>query len=53
MPDALSVSSGVWVGVGARDEAREMSGVSHFLEHLLFKGTADRSAKSIAEARKK
>jgi predicted Zn-dependent peptidase len=50
MPDALSVSSGVWVGVGARDEAREMSGVSHFLEHLLFKGTADRSAKSIAEA---
>jgi predicted Zn-dependent peptidase len=50
MPDALSVSSGVWVGVGARDEALEISGVSHFLEHLLFKGTEDRSAKSIAEA---
>lgn len=50
MPDALSVSSGVWVGVGARDEAAEISGVSHFLEHLLFKGTETRSAKSIAEA---
>lgn len=50
MPDALSVSSGVWVGVGARDEDRSVSGVSHFLEHLLFKGTADRSAKSIAES---
>jgi predicted Zn-dependent peptidase len=50
MPEALSVSSGVWVGVGARDEPAELSGVSHFLEHLLFKGTAERSAKSIAEA---
>ncbi len=50
MPGALSVSTGVWVGVGARDEPDALSGVSHFLEHLLFKGTADRSAKSIAEA---
>lgn len=50
MPGALSVSSGVWVGVGARDESPEMSGVSHFLEHLLFKGTESRRARDIAEA---
>ena len=39
VPGALSVAAGVWVGVGARDEPDELSGVSHFLEHLLFKGT--------------
>jgi predicted Zn-dependent peptidase len=50
MPGARSVSAGVWVGVGARDEPAELSGVSHFLEHLLFKGTEDRSARQIAEA---
>jgi predicted Zn-dependent peptidase len=44
------VSAGVWVGVGARDEPAELAGVSHFLEHLLFKGTEDRSARQIAEA---
>ncbi|MGD9704490.1 MAG: M16 family metallopeptidase [Acidimicrobiia bacterium] len=47
---ALSVATGVWVGVGARDEPEELSGVSHFLEHLLFKGTAERSAQDIARA---
>ena len=47
---ALSVATGVWVGVGARDEPGELSGVSHFLEHLLFKGSADRSAQAIARA---
>ena len=36
--------------IGARDEAPEQSGVSHFLEHLLFKGTADRSAQEISRA---
>ena len=41
VPGALSVAAGVWVGVGARDEPQELSGVSHFLEHLLFKGTED------------
>ena len=41
VPGALSVATGVWVGVGSRDEPAELSGVSHFLEHLLFKGTAD------------
>jgi predicted Zn-dependent peptidase len=50
VPTALSVAAGVWVGVGARDEPDELSGVSHFLEHLLFKGTEERSARSIASA---
>jgi predicted Zn-dependent peptidase len=50
VPGGRSVSAGVWVGVGARDEPAELAGVSHFLEHLLFKGTASRTAKQIAEA---
>ncbi len=50
MPEARSVSAGVWVGVGARDEPAELAGVSHFLEHLLFKGTESRSARQIADA---
>jgi predicted Zn-dependent peptidase len=50
MPDVQSVALGFWVGVGARDEAAEEAGASHFLEHLLFKGTATRSAADIAEA---
>jgi predicted Zn-dependent peptidase len=50
MPDARSVSCGVWVGVGGRDERDEVAGASHFLEHLLFKGTETRSARQIAEA---
>ena len=49
MPDAHSVSVGVWVGVGGRDEDPALAGASHFLEHLLFKGTEDRSARAIAE----
>ena len=49
MPDAHSVSVGVWVGVGGRDEDPAMAGASHFLEHLLFKGTENRSARAIAE----
>ena len=50
MPWTRTVSIGVYVGVGARDESAEQSGVSHFLEHLLFKGTADRSAQEISRA---
>jgi predicted Zn-dependent peptidase len=50
MPEARSVSLGVWVGVGGRDEPDELAGASHFLEHLLFKGTTTRSARQIAEA---
>jgi predicted Zn-dependent peptidase len=50
VPGALSVAAGVWVGVGARDEPDATSGVSHFLEHLLFKGTDRRSALDISRA---
>jgi predicted Zn-dependent peptidase len=50
MPEARSVTLGAWVRVGGRDEPPNLSGASHFLEHLLFKGTADRSARQIAEA---
>jgi predicted Zn-dependent peptidase len=50
MPEALSVSLGVWVGVGGRDEPAALAGASHFLEHLVFKGTSSRSARQIAEA---
>ena len=48
--DARSVTTGFWVGVGARDEAPAVAGASHFLEHLLFKGTEARTAAQIAEA---
>ena len=48
VPGALSVATGVWVGVGSRDEPDALSGVSHFLEHLLFKGTDTRSAQELA-----
>jgi predicted Zn-dependent peptidase len=50
LPTSRSVTVGAWVGSGARDEAPERSGASHFLEHLLFKGTDRRSAREIAEA---
>src|SRR5918993_1597706 len=50
MPEARSVTVGVWVGVGGRDEPASLAGASHFLEHLLFKGTSTRSARQIAEA---
>jgi predicted Zn-dependent peptidase len=52
VPGLHSVTLGAWVGAGARDEDHDAGqwGVSHFLEHLLFKGTADRSARDIAEA---
>jgi predicted Zn-dependent peptidase len=48
MPGVLSATLGIWVGVGSRDESPELSGSSHFLEHLLFKGTSTRSALEIA-----
>jgi predicted Zn-dependent peptidase len=46
----LSATLGIWVGVGSRDETPALAGSSHFLEHLLFKGTANRSALEIATA---
>ena len=45
-----SAAIGVWVGVGSRDESPALHGCSHFLEHLLFKGTAERSALDISIA---
>jgi predicted Zn-dependent peptidase len=50
MPSMRSVALGVWVDVGSRDERPSLLGASHFLEHLLFKGTKTRTARDIAEA---
>ncbi|HSJ46537.1 MAG TPA: pitrilysin family protein [Euzebyales bacterium] len=50
MPDVRSVSVGFWINTGARDEDARVAGASHFLEHLLFKGTARRSGAEIAGA---
>src|SRR6266545_5578887 len=50
MPHMASVSLGLWVGVGGRYESAELNGVSHFIEHLLFKGTKKRSAREISHA---
>src|SRR5687768_803027 len=50
MPGTRSVAFSVWVDVGSRDERPTIAGSSHFLEHLLFKGTETRSARDIAEA---
>lgn len=50
MPHMVSVSVGLWVGVGSRYEPAPLSGICHFIEHLLFKGTRKRSAKDISEA---
>jgi predicted Zn-dependent peptidase len=50
MPHMASVSVGIWVGVGGRYEPAPINGVSHFIEHLLFKGTRRRSAREISQA---
>ena len=50
VPGARSASFGCWVRVGGRDEVAELAGASHFLEHLLFKGTAAHSGREISEA---
>ena len=50
MPGTRGVSIGFWVGVGSRDEAPGMLGSTHFLEHLLFKGTGTRTALDIASS---
>ncbi|MDR2453808.1 MAG: insulinase family protein [Bifidobacteriaceae bacterium] len=50
VPEARSATIGFWVLVGSRDEAPGQHGSTHFLEHLLFKGTQTRSAQDIAEA---
>ena len=50
VPHVRSVAVGFWVDVGSRDENPEINGISHFIEHLMFKGTRRRTAKEIAEA---
>lgn len=49
MANVETVTLGTWIGVGARDEAPEVNGISHLLEHMVFKGTERRSARDIAE----
>jgi len=49
MPHLETASLGVWVNSGSRDERRDEHGISHFLEHMAFKGTRRRSARQIAE----
>ena len=49
LPHVQSVSMGIWVGAGGRHESARLSGVSHFLEHLLFKGTPTRSPLDISQ----
>jgi predicted Zn-dependent peptidase len=48
MPHIRSVSIGIWLKSGSRDEAPEFNGISHFVEHMVFKGTTTRSAQQIA-----
>jgi predicted Zn-dependent peptidase len=50
MPHVRSVSVGIWVGAGSRRETSEQNGISHFIEHMLFKGTSRRSAEDIARS---
>ncbi|GAB4371252.1 MAG: pitrilysin family protein [Calditrichia bacterium] len=50
IPTVRSVTVGVWIKAGSRHESRENSGVAHFLEHMLFKGTEKRSAREIARS---
>jgi predicted Zn-dependent peptidase len=49
IPFVRSVSLGIWVGAGSRDEFDENNGIAHFIEHMMFKGTSNRTAKDIAE----
>jgi predicted Zn-dependent peptidase len=49
IPHAQTVSMGIWINVGARDELSKQNGLSHFIEHMIFKGTATRNAYQIAK----
>ncbi|MEM8823743.1 MAG: pitrilysin family protein, partial [Pseudomonadota bacterium] len=49
MPGLESASVGIWVGAGGRHETTEQNGIAHFLEHMAFKGTEERTALQIAE----
>ncbi len=48
MPHIRSVAIGIWLKSGSRDEDSEWNGISHFIEHMVFKGTETRSAEAIA-----
>jgi predicted Zn-dependent peptidase len=48
MPHIRSVSMGAWIGTGSRDESAPLNGISHFVEHMVFKGTTSRSAQQFA-----
>ncbi|MEZ5299223.1 MAG: pitrilysin family protein [Verrucomicrobiales bacterium] len=48
MPHMESVSLGIWAEVGSRDESARLNGIAHFAEHMLFKGTARRTARKIS-----
>src|SRR6266478_7052247 len=50
MPHVRSVSVGIWIGTGSREESAKQSGISHFIEHMVFKGTKNRSAEQIARS---
>ena len=50
VPGLRSVSIGYWVGTGSRMEKPGEEGITHFIEHLMFKGTGKRSARDIAES---
>ncbi len=50
IPYVMSVSTGIWIDVGSRDEAQHERGITHFIEHMLFKGTERRNALDIAKA---
>ena len=50
MPQVRSVSVGIWIKTGSRREAPEQNGISHFIEHMLFKGTSNRTAEEIARS---
>ncbi len=50
MPYVRSVSLGVWIGSGSRVEQGPENGISHFIEHMVFKGTKHRSAEDIARS---
>lgn len=49
MPHMQSATFGIWAGVGGRHEAKQVSGISHFIEHMLFKGTRRRTARQIGQ----
>jgi predicted Zn-dependent peptidase len=50
MPHVRSVSAGIWIGTGSREEPDKESGISHFIEHMVFKGTKNRTAEEIARS---